>query len=560
MSVAKQDSPAAARFARWALGCAVRHWPEENRAWGLALAAEIDETANAFEAVRWSLGGIMFFTRSVLSSAWKWMKLPAGSSLPGANGPEEPSLLPKRSRVFTAAILAAAALLLVLPQEREAITTVRASWSDFQKSPADLRALGKLADRAEKENDARVLAFVALSKGDSGRSAPLADRAVSLDPSLAWIYSGLLRDPEHIAQQQEWLARLQASDPDNAFPDMLAADVLAEPHFRGLYEHHSPTEKEIEATLASDPQWTALMQRAFRAPRYDSYFRRHCELTADVWSRESYLSPSIIVYGLWSHAIPNLMHVKMFAMITIHRAQEARAAGHLEQAEEELSEVASFGRRMDDQSATDIERIIALNLSAEAVRELGSLYANSGRIKESQEAAAKLQKIEERQSAFRPYFTAEDEVQKRVFQRYALLVQGSVLLMAIAAIVTLIGVLALELSRRKSRARKTTWRRALCLTVDFAPATLFAASIAFLLSFRPFERVLAESRSAVHGSSNFRHLATALWSLFEIPEFVEGADTGVSIWLLITVALTVIAVFIVVRSFYRARRAAVNPA
>jgi len=94
MSVAKQEIPASARFARWLLEWAVRHWPEETRPWGLALAAEIDETASAFETVRWSLGGIMLFARSVLSCAWAWMKLPAGGSLPGARGPQGPSLLP----------------------------------------------------------------------------------------------------------------------------------------------------------------------------------------------------------------------------------------------------------------------------------------------------------------------------------------------------------------------------------------------------------------------------------------------------------------------------------
>src|SRR5579863_2481036 len=122
MSTSAQENSLTARFARWALGCAVRYWPDENRAWGLALAAEIDETASVFETVRWSLGGIMFFSRSVVSSAWKWIKLPAGSSLSGGvDGPDGSSLLPKRSRVFTAAILAAAALLLILPEGREAI-------------------------------------------------------------------------------------------------------------------------------------------------------------------------------------------------------------------------------------------------------------------------------------------------------------------------------------------------------------------------------------------------------------------------------------------------------
>jgi hypothetical protein len=95
-----QENSVTAPLARWVVGCAVRHWPKENRAWGLALAAEIDETASAFETVRWSLEGIMLFTRSVLSSAWKGMKLPAGSSLSdGTNRPKRPSLIPKRSRI-----------------------------------------------------------------------------------------------------------------------------------------------------------------------------------------------------------------------------------------------------------------------------------------------------------------------------------------------------------------------------------------------------------------------------------------------------------------------------
>src|SRR5438874_8914138 len=98
MSVYSQANSTAARLARWLLEWAVRHWPEETRPWGLALAAEIDETASAFETVSWSLGGIMLFARSVWSCAWAWMKLPAGGSLPGASGPQGPSLLPKRSR------------------------------------------------------------------------------------------------------------------------------------------------------------------------------------------------------------------------------------------------------------------------------------------------------------------------------------------------------------------------------------------------------------------------------------------------------------------------------
>jgi hypothetical protein len=60
-----------------------------------------------------------------------------------------------------------AALLLILPEGRDAIRTVRASCQEYQQSDSDARTLEELAVRAEKEKDASILAFVALSTGDS---------------------------------------------------------------------------------------------------------------------------------------------------------------------------------------------------------------------------------------------------------------------------------------------------------------------------------------------------------------------------------------------------------
>src|SRR5580658_7958787 len=59
VSVSPQPHPLPARFFRWLLSRAVRHWPEDTRAWGIALAAEVDETTDAFQALLWSWGGIM---------------------------------------------------------------------------------------------------------------------------------------------------------------------------------------------------------------------------------------------------------------------------------------------------------------------------------------------------------------------------------------------------------------------------------------------------------------------------------------------------------------------
>ncbi len=348
MSMSAQENSVPARFARWALECAVRYWPEENRAWGLALAAEIDKTRSAFETVKWSFGGIMLFSRSVLSSAWKWMKLPAGSSFSGgAERPDGSSLLPKRSRVFTAVVLAAAALLLALPEGREAIRTVRASWQEYRQSNSDARTLEELVARAEKEKDASTLVFVALRTGDSKRAEDLTERAIALDPQFIWVYGSKNHSwPNFEPPKAEWLAPLQAADPDNAVPYLLEAYQVAGPGVEKRYlGHGAPKDADFEG-VESNSKWMELMERAYESPRYDSYFQRHVQLTRTVWNREKNLSPMVVLSGLWSHAIPNLLNLRIFADVKIHEAQKARAAGDLKRAESLLNQVETFGVRM----------------------------------------------------------------------------------------------------------------------------------------------------------------------------------------------------------------------
>ncbi|PYU49824.1 MAG: hypothetical protein DMG53_04265 [Acidobacteria bacterium] len=157
-------------LAHASLQLALRLWPKESRDWGHALAAELDEIEKPFEALRWAIGGIMFFSRASASHFLAWLKLPAGSALSSTSLPTGVSaaVLPKRSRLFTVAILLATAVVVCLPQSREAISTVRGSWNGYRGYSSDVRDLRNLAARAEKERDARTLAFVALAAPDTG--------------------------------------------------------------------------------------------------------------------------------------------------------------------------------------------------------------------------------------------------------------------------------------------------------------------------------------------------------------------------------------------------------
>jgi tetratricopeptide (TPR) repeat protein len=558
MSVATQESSVTARFARWALWCAVRHWPEENRAWGLALAAEVDETASAFETVRWSLGGIMLFTRSVLSSAWTWMKLPAGSSLSGgANGP---SLLPKRSRMFTAVVLAAAAALLILPEGREAIRTVRSSWQEYQQSDSDAWTLERLAARAEKANDASTLAFVALRTEDPKRAEALTERAVAIDPQLFWVYGSKNHSwPNFEPPKAEWLARLQAADPDNAVPYLLEAYAVAGQHVRRLYEHGTPKDADFEIA-EGDSKWMALMERAYSAPRYDSYFEKHCQLTRVVWSQEKNLTPMTVLSGLWSHAIPNLLNVRNFADVKIHEAQKARTAGDWKRAGSLLDEVDTFGMRMRDGSGTNIEKVIGWSVSRRASKEMTVLYSSLGRSEDARRATLRIQQIDASFQALRPGHDSADHARVQSFRRAAMLVQGFGTLAVIAGFAALAGVLMLELWPRRIRNAHAIWWRAICLTSDYAPIILLASCGAFLISFLPFQHAFEEYRASSYSLLNEERVMESMWGLLEIPQSVTGVNFAVSIWTFVTIALSALLLFVLVRGFYRTRRTAAKPA
>ena len=557
MSVSSPTNSTAARLARWLLNCALLLWPEETRPWGLALAAEIDETTSALETVRWSLGGMMFFARAVLSGAWTWLKLPAGGSLPG--GAEGPSMLPKRSRVFTAGILVVAVLLLFLPEGREAMRTVRASWQGFQQSNSDVRTLDELAARAEKEKDASTLAFVALGTSDPKKSAALAERAVALDPELTWVYGAKSHGPNYAPPRAEWLARLQLADPGNAVPYLFAADALDPLRIRLLYQHGTPKDADFEV-VESDSKWMGLMERAYGAPRYDSYFQKHYELTRTVWNRDRNLSPVIALSGLRSHAIPNLLSLRFFAHLRIHEAQKARAAGDLSRAERLLGEMDAFGTRMADGSEVKIEKLIGMSISRSADKELADFYSSTGHAEDARRAALRVEQIDERGRSMRPDHDPATRAQAQAFQWEGMLVQGFGGLGLVAGFAALGGIFLLELWPWQIRNAKTTWRRALCSIADYAPATLLVASAAFLMSFLPFQRAFAEYRSSSYVLANHEHLMEALGDLNGIPDYVMGVNARVLIWAFVSIALAALLLFVLVKEIFRAMHAASKPA
>lgn len=544
MSAPQQAMPF--RLAHSSLKLALRFWPEETRDWGHALAAELHEIEKPFEALRWAIGGLMLFSRASASHFMAWLKLPAGARLsPGSLplGGDSP-ILPKRSRLFTTAVLAATVAVLFLPHSQEAVSTVLATWQGYEPWHLDERTLERLAFRAERENDAHALAFVALSIRRPDESTRLADKAVSLDPSFTWIYAGRFYRAQEVPQPPEWVARLHAYDPDNAFTYLTAADAIAHPRYWAMLAHRTPAPQEIESALANDPQWMAQMESALRAPRYNTYVREHWELICYEWSRDHGLSPAIVGYGLWSHRIPDLRNLQVFTKIEIQRAQQALSEGHPDQAGNILQGVDGFAGRMVEQAGTNFERQVAINVSRQATQELKNLYSATGRVREASKASTRLHEIESRQQAFNSisYMVEPDS-----FRWKAILFQTCAILLFVCGATMALSFFLLELRPRFLPQRRAAWQRILCRTADYAPASFLILSFAFLISFLPIAHLFAQYRSTGASIETFREISGTLWGLMAVPSSVQNTLDPPFFWWLLTTALVILAALLLFR-------------
>ncbi len=543
------------RVAVSSLDLAVRHWPENSRRWGQALLAEMGEIAEPSAALIWAAGGMLLFLRAMFTEFLRWMKLPvggrlAGSSLPVGNGPQ----FPKHSRLATAVVLLAAVTLLFLPSAQEAARTVDASWRGFVPSQRDRQHLEKIAAKAEKEKDAGMLGFVALTYPDMHRGAYFANQAVALDPNLMWIYGsrysyGGRGNPTVTAEQ---LKELKSYDPDNAVVYLVTAFVEGEPWVEKASRASRADWKPLGDVLAKDREWMKEMDAAFRAPKYDNYFQRHQELAREAWRKAPSLSLRAIAIGLWSHSIPNAQQIQTYAELRVREALQTGAAGNMKDAEAMLAEVTGLGKRMMAGEATTFEEMVGLGLMKRGLEGYEKVYRASGRTNEANEVAAQLREVETTTKTQIHSYLGWREGFVNGLRWKALVLEAAAMLALLLAFATGLSLLVLEVSAAFGQRRVGWPRRAICRLVDYGPGALFATSLIFLWSFRPIEQVFEQYRS---GELNHVEVLGLFWQSFTLGAASPALyfSEPYHRWLVGTIVLAGADVFVIVRGLVRRR-------
>jgi hypothetical protein len=522
----------------------VRHWPESSRRWGQAMLAEMEEISEPAALVHWVTGGMLLFVRAIAGQLLEWMKLPAGRGFSGAaltSGPNDPQF-PKHSRLATALILSAAVILLFSPIGREATGTMKACWSGFVPSQSDRRDLEKIAAKAEAEKDARGLAFVALNHPDRKRAFAFANQAVAFDPSLVWVYGSRYQEFGDLSANADPWTKLKASDPDNAFVYMASAYAEAG---SGVVEQATMAE-----TLRNNKAWMNDMAQAFRAPKFDSYSKRHEELAKEFWTKSPNISPGLLAIALWRHSLWNPRQTLAYAELRVSEALQTGATGHVREAERALHEITRAGQQIADRGTPPFEQAVGEGVIKCGLDGLRRLYHASGQLDEEKKAEAQLQEMEATANDRMHSYVGWREGIRQGLRSRAILLHVSAALAFGLALSIAVSLAWLEMGAAFRWMARGVGRWVACRIADWGPMLFLGACGVMLGAFLPIRDLFERYRLT---DQDNREGPRLYWQWFVLSDanpmqYFYSPDHQ---WLIGTIALAAVAVIVFVRGLMR---------
>lgn len=511
------------RAAGHVLHVAVRAWPVESRDWGRALEAEFSVIEAPWEALRWAIGGVLLLARAQWSEFLDWLRRPLGVSAGGASKELLAQPAPRLPRGVTAMLLLAALAVLLAPETREGLHEVAASWGLPGQGWTE-RELDAMAREAERRGDAETLAFAAMRLPYSPENVRHAERAVALDPKLTWILLDVRKSDIRFTVAEEHIALLKARDPANAFIELLSAERAARQVETGWEKTHplatfwySPTRN---AKLASDAGWLTAMQRAFAAPRYDSYVQHRYELDRRVVERHGLRMPFALT--LVRHVVPNTVNIVAYGDLLMERAAEAQRRGNPRAAEGAYRQALIFGGRMQTGFPSDLDRAVGSGIERRAVEKLKPLLVATGRAEEAARLAAT---ADARFAAItRGVKPCTADRQERALWS-ALLIHLSAGMIVLAGALSLIAVAILLVRRRGGKMVR--------LLADAGPAVFLASAVTLLVVYRPIAKAIAVAMATQSGLPSSSQPFLIYMGLHFLPWTTYGG-ARVSFWAYLT--------------------------
>jgi len=407
----------------------------------------------------------------------------------------------RRTRFMSLLFLVWAIAFFFIPDFRQSFRAPLISAADqlwfFVGGPLPDKMLEQTAKLAEQGRDGRTLAFVALRYPIGAEGARLADEAVALDPQYTWIYYSLIHPYREKANpvSDQWSAKLQAWDPDNAIPCLVAAEGI-----RHQKSSKWPPPHRLEA-LTNETEWQQAMQKAFAAPRYDSYAIRRFNLERS-WLVEHRLARAdILLWSVASYPLPNLENIRTYDQLLVKKlGKDAEEAKKLPEALHDYWTVAHFGERMQLSGISLWEKMIAAAVQFDAYDRLVPLLRQMNRTDEAATAdyarAEMHQQVATRQGR-------DPLAQSSNNNWAALMVHLFAGLTVIFGLFTLLTVGYVNAKRWVRPEKKGRIFQFLTVAENYMPILFFLACLGLYISYYPF-------------AQNFHHYLTASGDIHDL--------------------------------------------
>jgi len=538
------------RFAIWIA-------PHDTHDWGHAMLNELNHVEGNWSALLWSLGGAGVLAKhAMLALILPGTHRRAVSSAGELFAKEIPMRKPAFAVIVSCVV--ASLLFFLVPVFRQAFQVSLAQWHDVFHvehrvgSPEQDPELDALAKKAEQNQDAEALAFVAVRYPNQIQRARFADEAVHLDPNLTWLYvvaGTAYLSPSEIDRR---VSLLKQWDPGNALPHLFAAQKIGA---TVTYNKESPQGK-----IEQSPAWKKEMDAAFQSPKLASYVDRQKQLDHRVLTHYRLDDPFQAASGENWYAFPNYdsWYCSLYAQSLLESGKSLEARGDRKAAFEKYFLVARFGQMM----SIDGEYIFFMRKEMkEAYSRLGALSETEGNGEAASfytSLAGQLDKSEENErKLMRSRFEGSD-----VSLWNAFLVRLSGLGILICA--TLLSLCALGVVIRSRSVRLASLhpsRLTLALGFGAAIGSLLSSAVLFV-SYRPyselFQRFLSKGDDAgLSELSNFlRDVQHPLGSRFSLGTwYVSSSMMVFYFWFAVTILCALALLIAVFRHFQTRPRA-----
>lgn len=451
---------------------------------------------------------------------WEKLRMELFQSVEGMRLPvweQNGFFAPRRAPVWIA--LALTLLLLAFPSFRQALAilpvpgTDPTTWASRAFSEKKLRRIERSGD---KQKYARALAFVALHspKEDDLRAMQAAEKAIALDPQLTWIsakvshatYSFPGYDPH------PWIERLKAWDPQNGYPYLLEADANVhwwEPPTRG-----NGIVGSLPPDLIAEPRWRIPMDKAFAAPRLDSYSAQQFALDCQVLQEHGFDRPDVLMVGMWSQPELDLVAMNFYEDSLLRDVGEkAEKSGRIDDALAAYQSVAQFGERWESEAVYNWQLLAATKYRKDAYQRMIPLLRSQGRAQQAAQLQSTLAILLEKRMkrlSFLPYVVEERSA--HIFQLsavFAILLFGA----------TVAWLMALGALRWKPNLGLGLNRLASILCA--APLLLLLSSLALFLGYYPYARSITQYASVEELQKRYGPFFMSVWGFPDFGSLME---------------------------------------